>query len=255
MGMSYSTNQLQADLFARIMSEGYFSDIVGVLNDEGVSAADLENTFKFQLNKAGKKGAAVVVDEIVRDVDTPNPMGPNFRMILPVGIYVHPTVNFGDGGTNKRIEDITDELCNRVHGWKPHPRVGQIHASATAVTPVLDLKGLKVREVQFTTSFGLEKPTRVAMPTISGNADACSIFCNTAGAVIYYTLDGSAPWEGNTEAEIYGYALQTESGIIITTEEGNELTVANPLSGVESIRAGAYLTDTHQGSDWAYAEF
>jgi hypothetical protein len=120
---------------------------------------------------------------------------------------------------------------------------------------VLDSKGLKVREVQFACSFGFAKPVRVATPTITGNGDACSIFCNTAGAVIYYTLDGSAPWSGNTSAQIFGYALQTESGIIITTEEGNPLAVANPLTGVSQIRAGAYLESTHQGSDWASAEF
>lgn len=253
--MSYSTNQLQKDLYGRIFSSSYFSDIAGVLNDEGVIATDIENTLKVFKSVSGKSGAGIVVDELVRDVPNPDPMGPQFRMILPVGIYVFPVTNFGSSGTGKRIEDITDVLCNLVHGWKPHPRVGQIHAAATAVTPILDSKGLKVREVQFSTFFGLAKPTRVATPTISGNGSACSIFCNTAGAVIYYTLDGSAPWSGNDAAEIYGYALQTESGIIITNEEGNPLTVANPLTGVSTIRAGAYLPSTHQGSDWAYAEF
>lgn len=255
--MSYSINQLQTDLHARIASDPYFSDIIVVLNDEGVSAADLENTFKFVTEKAGKKGAAVVVDEIIRDVPNPDPMGPQFRLTLPVGIYVHPTINFGTGGTNKRIEDITDELMSLVHGWKLHNYVGQVRAAETAVTPVLTAGEMKVREIQFQTLLNFAKPVRVATPVITGNGSACSIYCNTAGAVIYYTLDGSAPWSGNPSAEIYGYALQTESGIIITTEEGNELTVANPLTGVEEIRAAAYLADstTTQGSDWAFASF
>jgi hypothetical protein len=255
--MSSRVAQLQADLFALISAEAYFSDIVVYLNNEGLSASDIATAIKCQVDKDGKKGAAVIVDEVLRDVPNPDPMGPNFRLILPVGVYVHPGLNFGTGGTGKTIDEITDEICNAVHGRKVHPNINQIHNDKTAVTPVVDKNGLKVREILFASSLCLAKPSRVATPTLSGNAAAVSITCNTDGAVIYYTTDGSYPWSGNSTATRFGYALQTESGIIITTEEGDEMTVANPfpVSAGTEVRAAAYKTATHQGSDATAATF
>jgi hypothetical protein len=53
----------------------------------------------------------------------------------------------------------------------------------------------------------VEQQLRVATPEISPNSGAApqsvTITCATAGATIWYTLDGSHPWAENPEAEEY----------------------------------------------------
>jgi hypothetical protein len=245
--------QLQSDIYGRLMGHAWFSDVPVLLNEKGIIADDIENTLKVFTTKSGKKGAAVIVDRPLREVNSPNPSGPEFDVIIPISVFEMPLINRATGGTEKTIEEITSEVMHLLHGWRSSPSLGQVYCDKDAVTPVVGTDKIIVTEIQLRSRMRLESPARVATPTFSGNAAALQISCNTAGAAIYYTTDGSFPWSGNATAILHGYSLLTESGIIITTEEGNPLALANPFTvqAGSQVRSVAYKTTTHQASDCA----
>lgn len=244
--------QLQSDIHARLSADDYFADVLVLLNEKGILIDDIESAVKLFTAKAGKKGAAVIVDRPFREVRSPDASGPEFDLTIPVAVFEMPLLNRATGGTGKTIEEITSKIMHLTHGWRSNPSLGQVYMDKDAVTPVVGNDKIIVTEIQLRSRMRFVPPIRVAAPTFSGNASAVQISCNTPAATIYYTLDGTFPWSGNTAAIRFGITLITEDGTIIVTEDGNELNVANPFTVTAGtlIRAAAYA-DAHQGSDAA----
>nr|WP_246438234.1 chitobiase/beta-hexosaminidase C-terminal domain-containing protein [Prosthecobacter vanneervenii] len=54
---------------------------------------------------------------------------------------------------------------------------------------------------------------KVSTPTVTQEGAAIALTCTTAGASIYYTLDGTFPGSGNAAASLYTAPISLESGI------------------------------------------
>lgn len=247
--------QLQSDIFGRIASGSFFSDIPVLLNEKGIIPSDVENAIKVFISKSNKSGAAVVVDRPSRIVNKPEPSGPQFEAQIPVVVVEFPLTNRTPSGTNKSIEVITSEIMHLVHGWRSNPSVGQIFCGEDAVSPVVGNDRMIASQVLFRTHMRFAAPSRVALPVITGSGNTFSITCNTPDASIYYTIDGSFPWSGNPEAYLFGVTfLVAQTGAIIVTQSGDPLVLAQPveISAGTYVRAAAYHT-SKQGSDVASA--
>lgn len=243
--------QVQSDVYGRISADPYFSDIAVINNEKGIIVDDVETAIKVFISKGGKNGAAIVVDRPSRNVDKPEPIGPQFQVQIPVVVFEFPIINRATGGTGKTIESMTSEVMHLVHGWRPSPSVGQIWCDVDAVSPMVDTGRMISNQILFRSHMRFAAPSRVATPLISGTAESFTITCNTPSASIYYTTDGSFPWAGNASAILYGITyLIAETGQIIVTQNGDPLVTA--LAGVVSsgtyVRAAAYA-DGKQGSD------
>lgn len=247
--------QLQSDIYGRIASGVYFEDIPVLLNEKGIIPSDVENAIKVFITKQNKSGAAVVVDRPSRIVNTPEPSGPQFQVQIPVVVVEFPLTNRTPSGTNKSIEAITSEIMHLIHGWRPNSSIGQIWCGEDAVSPVVGNDRMIASQVLFRSHMRFSSPSRVALPIITGSGSTVSITCNTPDASIYYTTDGSFPWAGNPNANLFGITfLIAQTGEIIVTQNGDPLVLAAPveLSAGTYVRAAAYH-QTKQGSDVAAA--
>lgn len=252
--MSDPVFQLQADVHARASAHGFFFDMPVLLNEKGLIPDDLENLLKTFTAKNGKSGAALVIDRPLREVNRPDISGPEFDVVIPCGAYELPLKNRASGGTGKTVEEICTETMSLMHGWVPRPGIGQIYCDKEAVSPVVGLGRLLVCEILLRSRMRLAAPARVKTPVITGDASAVQIGCNTPAATIYYTVNGSAPWAGNPAAQLFGVTVQTDSGVVIVTQDGDPLIVANPFSVTPGtlVRAAAFA-ENKQGSDGAAA--
>lgn len=256
--------RLQLDVESLLESEAYFSVIPILSQAKGVLDADIDERLGkrgFIENSEEKFGCAVVVGMPIVEVPSPEISGPRLDVIIPVAVYERPLVNRDPvSGIGEVAEEIGLQILAAVHGRIVADGVSQIYADSRAMDPLpIDDEKTIAYMIYFNCRLGLARRVKVSTPIISGNGDAVSIFCNTNGAAIYYTTDGSypAPTSVNAEATLFGFVLQTESGIVITTEEGDELTTAVPFSVISgtAIRAAAYKPDTHLGSDVAMQTF
>jgi hypothetical protein len=250
--MSDPVFQLQADVHARLSADAYFADVLVLLNEKGILIDDVDSAVKLFTAKAGKKGAAVIVDRPFREVTEPNGSGPRFGVTIPVSVFEMPLINRATGGSGKTIEAITSKIMHLMHGWSANTQLAQIYMDKDAVTPVVGNDKVIVTEIQLRSTMQFAAPARVARPTFSGNASALSIGCNTTAATIYYTTNGSFPWSGNTAATKYGLTITTEDGTVIVTENGDPLITPGPfsVSTGTTVRAAAFA-DNYQGSDAA----
>lgn len=248
--------QLQKDFYGRISAEPAFADVCILDSEEGIVAEDVAEKLKLFTSRNGKKGAAVVVDRPVRIVENPEKPGPEFAVIIPVGVFEMPLTNRKAGGTGRTIEALCSGLLSLLHGWRPGPEIGQIYATPDAVTPVLSTKTVIASEVQFRTRMQLAVVSRVQRPVLAGTAASVQLSCNTPAATIYYTTDGSFPWSGNAAATRYGITLQTEDGTIIVTQDRDPLLLATAFSVDPGTRVRvAAFAEGKQGSDAAAATY
>jgi hypothetical protein len=245
--------QLQADIWGRISSYPFFSDIPVILNEKGIIASDIEQALKVFTAKSGKTGAAVVVDRPSRSVNKPEPSGPQFLANIPVVVVEFPITNRTSAGTNKSIEAITSEVMALIHSWRPNPSVGQIYCAPDSVLPIVGNDKMIASQLLFQTHMRFASPQKVATPVISVSGTFLSITTVTPDSSIYYTTDGSFPWAGNPNASLFGVTfLVAQTGQIIVTQNGDPLILAQPqeVSAGTYVRAAAYH-QSKQGSDVA----
>jgi hypothetical protein len=248
--------QLQEDLFGRYMAEDYFADVMILANEKGLILEEIEEKLKIWTSRNGKKGAAIVIDRPFRIVEHPEKPGPEFGLVIPVGVFEMPLTNRKPGGTGLTIEDLCSGVLSVSHGWRPSPEIGQLYVGESAVTPVVGTGRVIAAEVQLRTRMQLAVVSRVQRPVLAGTAASVQLSCNTPAATIYYTTDGSFPWSGNPSATRYGITLQTEDGTIIVTQDGDPLLLATAFSVDPGTRVRvAAFAEGKQGSDAAAATY
>lgn len=248
-------SRLQADVTSALESDARFETIPVFSRAKGVTDQDIETALSVLNEQGGKVGACVVVMMPKVEVPNPDPAGPRLEVEICVRVLEMPAMNLDPQiGSLLPAEEIALNVMHILHGRRFTQNISQLYSSSRAAEAVNIDEATVCYDVFFKCRFGLAAPARVQTPVILGDASAVQIGCNTPAATIYYTLDGSFPWEGNPTAVRFGITLLTESGAVIVTEDGNELNVANPfsISPGTQVRAAAYA-DNYQGSDCAAA--
>jgi len=182
--------------------------------------------------KNGKNGAAALVMMPVIDVNTPNAPGPVMVPSLTVRVIENPMVNMGESGTQLSAETLAVEILESLHLFDPALGTGPFFAGDNAMVPVDEYAGKVVYDVTVKMP-GIAKRTTPKSITPILEADGRTVTLRTIqeGAEIYYTLDGSFPWIGNS------FAVGVSGGT--TTLEFNDAV---------TIRAAAYAQKMN-GSD------
>jgi hypothetical protein len=250
-------SRLQDDVTSALESDSRFSLLPVFSRAKGVTEQDIESALGTLNEKSGKSGACVIVMMPKIDVPHADPAGPRVEVEIAVRVIEMPLTNLDpDTGTLLPAEEIALNILHALHGRRFTQNISQLYSSTKAAEAVNLDEATVCYDVFFKCRFGLAAPARVQTPLILGDASAVQIACNTPAATIYYTLDGSFPWSGNPTAIRFGITLITEEGVVIVTEDGNELNVANPftISPGTQVRAAAYA-DNYQGSDATSASF
>jgi len=202
--------RLQLDIVGRLDSHPFFAEIPVLAQVKGDIESDIETALSvFNEKSPGKIGLVVIVLPPLADVPDPNVPGPVFNVLSAVRVLDQPSI--------RNIEVTGPQCClyvhSAVHQVRFFPHVGQIFTDRRAIEPYDTGKdGVNGYDNFFANRFGIKAPDKVRRPQISGTASAVTITSETSGAQIYYTTDGSYPYVGNGEAELYTVPFTVDAG-------------------------------------------
>jgi hypothetical protein len=208
-------DRAQADIYGRLLAAEAFSDVIVLSQAKGVVESDVETALTVFASQAGKlPGACVIVlmpDVDAIDSDSP---GPLLEVAYTIRVLENPLVNREAGGTQKTAERLGLEVLRTLHHWSPR-RPQCLYAEKDAMTPTEVPDGTVGYDIILHARNGLDQVAKAAKPVIAGTPADVTITTLTAGATIYYTLDGSFPYAGNAESTEYTIPFAVTSGTTV----------------------------------------
>ena len=218
--------RIQTDCAARLRSADYFSNVNVIVFRPRIKAdgtaltvpslqAEIDNSLSAVIQTGGKAGLAAVVYMPAFNVPEPNIPGPQGEITFTVRVMEDTLINSGALGTGKSCEDCALNVLNTLHYTELGGAARTIIAAPKSLYPVgaIDKTGQRIAiDTQFITAFGIKAGSQCGNPVIGGTQSATTLTSGTAGASIYYTLDGSYPWSGNTAAVLYSAPFAITSG-------------------------------------------
>lgn len=220
---------IQADLAGRLLADQVLGRLVIVTERTADILAEVQRALGLAASKMGSRGLCLVVLQATANPDSQEVQGPLLELRLGVRVLENPVLN------RTGLDALT--VCRRIlrilHHYHPVGLTSLLLADTPAIQPVADPIAPLAYDVGFTTREGqFTIAAKVAAPAISATAatvpSVVTLTCATAGAGIWYTLDGTHPHRGNSQAVEYS--------------EPFTVTVA------ARVRAAGHLTD-HIASD------
>jgi hypothetical protein len=210
--MSTTSRQIltntQEDAYRRILAHGALDTVSVVKEERGATAAEVQKILSARTARGGKVGLCILVP---RPMFVPGGNDASLRgqLVQTFTVLEHPTLNAGDLGTGLSAEEVALELL-QLFSDAPVGSDSQQAWSAFPGGPVVpddSFEGFNGWEVRMQTFLGIPRDARCGLPLIDPDTGAGSqtiaITCGTAGAAIYYTLDGTYPYAGNAAAVLY----------------------------------------------------
>lgn len=195
--------QLQEDIAARLQADPYLSNVGMVQEREGWTESELKQNLG-PYRAGGQAGALPGLMILVR---TPGvtPMDKNAltgrnRYEIVVQPSELPKMTTAKGA--KHWEDIAD----RIEGILHLCQVGPAPLICERRTPFNDGEGTTGCDIVFSLVRAISVDARCMQPTITPQADgSLALACNTAGATVYLTTNGSYPTPVNDHLPLGSY--------------------------------------------------
>jgi hypothetical protein len=190
---------LQQQCADRLLADPFFAN-VPVLTER---IRDIESEIVRALGplneQGGKTGLVAILLTPTANVNFENLFGPFFDDIrIVVRIIENVPINQdANTGTNIPAADAAEKICGLLHHFQPDSANGPILAQKPGITLGNDPNHLSY-DCRFKTSGGLTAvPPQAATPVIAKTSGVITLTCATAGAAVFYTLDGSNPMPRN----------------------------------------------------------
>jgi hypothetical protein len=134
----------------------------------------------------------------------------------PVVAIEEPNLNYApETGTQVSAEEAALNVRAALDQWSIGG-VGILHASGRWAQPANEFENLVAYRVTLSLEHRTVFPPKVAKPALSESGGLHAITCSTAGASIYYTLDGTYPGPSNPGAMMYISPIAAGTGDTIT---------------------------------------
>jgi hypothetical protein len=202
----------QTDIFQRTLADEYLQNVFVVNADKGVIAQDVsEGLTTYSKREGGTKvGAGIIVLPPIVDPDDAEVLGGIMNPTYTLRVLEDPTINRGSQGTGIPALSIARRLVMVHHFARSVGIIGMLRAKKPAIVPFNDAIAPVAYEVVLVASEEyFASVIKVETPSIAPNGgapvypQAVTLACGTAGASIYYTIDGSYPRAGNPAALLY----------------------------------------------------
>lgn len=176
---------LQQEIADRLADDPFFQDIPVLWELKHDVANEVDRV-------TGTIGAGVIVVTPTASVENPNLPSPYYGDIgVVVQVYSDPVI----ASALPRAMEIAEVVSSLLHHWQPASIGAPLLADKPTIVPAqTDNPGTDGRDVRFTCAGGksFDVP-QVATPVITEDSGSVSIACATAGAVIFYRVDGRRP--------------------------------------------------------------
>ena len=217
--------QIQEDLARGLLSEPALECINIVEYRKLRLQSELDWSAVYTTPRQGRAGCGVVVEMPAFEVLHPGLPGPVGNLVLSCVVVEEPNLNLEPAtGTGLSAEAVAQFVLESSHQWEiggvgvvcavkeairglwrtedPRGMVGQ-SSLREVVWDAQRYHGLVAYRVKLQMqAAGVPQP-RVATPIVQADGTTIALSCATAGAEIYYTLDGGFPGPGNGRAVKY----------------------------------------------------
>ena len=205
--MSVDMDMLREELKARLEADEYFTDLTVIDYRKADLVSEIQKLLAGLVKKGGKCGAFVFLEGFSAPPRGTEPpiVFDGIRMNV-IAIEV-PLFNGGASGTGKTAWDIGLRAAQVMCGYTSDGLTGTITVDRRGVTQVEAPPRAIAYEVPLVIPANIVSASKVATPAIApadgAHPQAATLTCATTGSAIYYTLDDSHPWSGNTTAHLY----------------------------------------------------
>jgi hypothetical protein len=216
--------RLPGELQARLEADEFFADVPVVVAEEGNIKLEIERKQAVLTSKAGKRGAAVIVLQLVADDMQPNIQFGPMTLWPAFQVVENLELNRGKFGTGKSARRLARRVRDVIKGGVLWGIVADMKPDKPCIEPVKLEEELgrlvKAYQVNFQClEQASDLPAQVALVRLVSLAPLeprVALECATEGATIYYTTDDSYPWAGNRAAQVYTGSIEIpEAGLVV----------------------------------------
>jgi hypothetical protein len=203
-------DRLPFELLARLEADEFFADLPVLVAEEGDVQAEMKRKQAVITQKSGKRGAAVIVLQVVAEDDLPNLQFGPLTLYPAIQVVENLELNRGVGGTGKSARKIARRVRDVIKCFGAVSLVKSMQADKPCIEPVnlgAELgKLVKAYQVNFRCLEASSQDSgQVQIPQVVSRAPLAEVAltCATEGAEVWYTLDESYPAPGNDQAHLY----------------------------------------------------
>lgn len=219
---SFSLRQLQAECTAALLADPFFTlPLAGINTSIPVLSeipADPQFNVQHPLDQIVSCVTILVPSAEASDPNLPGPWFDSIQLIAEV--VENPAINLPSLTNNPTVDDIAAAVCGILHQFIPNTTQQPLYV--TKITPIKH-PNLSVRHVEIVTSAGLLWPIptlpSVIINSTGSNPATVTLYLATAtaGAVLFYTVDGSPPAPRNAASPISGATTNVYTGPFMIT--------------------------------------
>lgn len=219
--MNYETrmDDLQADVFGRLNSDPYFSDVTVLTEKKQDIESEIERALGTMAAKAGKSGACVIVLNPIAKIKFPDASEAIFEYEIVVQVTTLPLVNDATGGTGKSASTIATHVVQCLYQFQSAGVCGLLEPVDPVIVPTDEENGVTCLVHFRTLDDSKDLTLKVSTPNASATSDThpstVTLSCGTSGAAIYYTTDGSYPSAQNDKATLYTVPLSVTAAATV----------------------------------------
>ena len=185
--------QVQDDVFGLLMSAPQLATVNIVEERQFIVAQEVQMDAVWQTVRKGKSGNGILIEEPDVISDSPNVSGPVQSVELSFVCFQNGDAAFTSMGSGLFASEMEQFILDILH-QQCFTRWGTITVQRNFSSPARDYPGINARRVKLiVTPKGTPQTPRTAIVTVTMAGGNATLACATAGASIYYTLDGSFP--------------------------------------------------------------
>lgn len=209
--------RFQDHLLAKLLSEPLLNNVAIVSFRKQINVDVAKRTAPHLAGRNGKVGSGILINLPAAD-PTDDDIG-GAQMLANVSLDI---LNRDDmalalsNGSQLTAEEVVSIVWFLLHQWL-NQATGSGNWFVSGFDPIEDQKGAYGYRLILTVRFANDQPAKCANVITAVNAGHATLTCATAGASIYYTLDGSFPGPGNSAAVLYAAPFAVASGQTILT--------------------------------------
>lgn len=211
----------QRDIYARLQNDVDFSAGIPVLLElKGITERDVAMAISTSNAQAGLVGSVAIVLMPTLLPDSPNAPGPRFDAVYKVQVIDWPMMRRQPTtGTQQSADEIADRVREILHRFTMG-RGQTIYFAGQEPVAVPDGKVSYI--LKFKRTAADQPPVAVATVGISATAQSgpatVTLSCQTSGAAIYFTTDGSYPGSNSAAcptAQLYTAPFAVTAGQLV----------------------------------------